>query len=358
MGPLDKYFHIIATRNCPLYSTGDRFKLSGIGFECIDRKPICIFLARTISEIAVSSLNKEKREMKAKKAPNELNCPGCTGLIKFTAEDDKEFQTPHMRMLALAERRQQMEQIGSMITLLSTFSFFQALEEDSLKEIISFTSMRKFAPGQTVLLRGQAGTNMFIIIAGKVELINSKGENFAYLGMGEIFGEMSLLSGNPVSVTVKAVEPLKVLVIPKQELQQILIKHPFLQMAFTRLLVQRLVASSSKTSPPAGISGRLNEISAAELFQMFNENMKSGKIALELANGKAKVFFQDGEIIFAKYDKLMGIEAFNAILKEQNGSFQFSSLSPDEAEGLQPIGGFMKLLMDGLRQVDEANDAG
>ena len=159
MGPLEKYFHIIAARNCPLYAVGNRFKLSGIGFECMDKKPICLFLARSISEIVISSLNRQKAN-RTKPTSGEYNCPGCSGLIKFMAEDEKQYQTQHMRMLAALERRKQMDQVGSMISLLSTFSFFQALEEDSLKEIISSTSMRKYEPGQTLLLRGQPGTHV------------------------------------------------------------------------------------------------------------------------------------------------------------------------------------------------------
>lgn len=357
MGLLEKYFHIITTRNCPIYETGNRFKLSGLGFESVDRKPVCLFLARTISEIAMTSLDENKRGNKLGIEAKEFNCPGCSGLIKFSAEDDKGFQTPHMQLLAAAERRRQMEQFGSMISLLSTFSFFKALEEDSLKDIISSTSMRKYPKGQTVLLRGQQGASMFIILDGKVELLNAKGESFSYLGMGEIFGEMSLLSGNPVSVTVKAIEPLKVLVVNAADFQQILVRYPFLQMAFTRLLVQRLAAiSSEKPTSAAGISGRLTEISAAELFQMFHENMKSGKIDLKLPNGKARVLFQDGEVVFAQCNAQQGVEAFYAILKEKDGTFTFSSLAREDTKGLNSIGGFMKLLMDGLRQIDEAED--
>jgi CRP/FNR family cyclic AMP-dependent transcriptional regulator len=357
MGFLEKYFHIVTTRNCPLYDTGNRFKLSGIGFECLEKKPVCLFLAKTISEIAVFSLDEAKPSVKPKPGNQEYNCPGCSGFIKFSAEDDKHYATPHMQMLAAAERRKQMDQMGSIINLLSSFSFFQALEEDSLKEIISCTTLRKYQPGQTVLLRGQNGTSMFIIVAGKVALISQKGEDFAYLGNGEIFGEMSLLSGKPVSVTIKAVETLKVLVISGKDLQQILIKYPFLQSAFTKLLVQRLAASNTKKSlPSSGIGGQLNEISAAELFQMFHENMKSGKIDLQLGRGKAKVIFQDGEIVMAHYRTLNGIEAFNAILKENNGTFQYSALSSQEETGeMRPIGGFMKLLMEGLQQIDEEN---
>ena len=168
---------------------------------------------------------------------------------------------------------------------------------------------------------------------------------------------MSLLSGNPVSVTIKAVEPVKVLAINRNDLQQILIKYPFLQMAFTRLLVQRLAASTSaRPSSTAGISGRLTEISAAELFQMFHENMKSGKIDLKLPKGKGRIFFRDGEVVLAQYTILQGLEAFNEILRAKDGTFTFSAISNVETKDLKPIGGFMKILMDGLRQIDEAED--
>lgn len=357
MGFLEKYFHIITTRNCPLYDKGNRFKLSGVGFECLEKKPVCLFLAKTISEIAVFSLDETKPIGKPKHANQEYNCPGCSGFIKFSAEEDKHYATPHMQILAAAERRRQMNQTGSIINLLSSFPFFQALDEDILKEIVFYTTLRKYQPGQTVLLRGQNGTNMFIILAGKVALINQKREEFAYLGNGEIFGEMSLLSGTPVSATIKAVETLKVLVISSKDLQQILTKYPFFQSEFMKLLMQRLAASNIKKSlPSSGIGGQLNEISAAELFQMFHENTKSGKIDLQLARGKARVIFQNGEIVVAQYQTLNGIEAFYAILKENNGTFQYSALSSqEETREMRPIGGFMKLLMEGLQKIDEEN---
>lgn len=360
MGLIEIYFQIITTRNCPFYEAGNRFKLSGLGFTSLERKPICLFLAKSVSEIAMTSLNGEKKEKKAKSQGGEHNCPGCSGLVKFRGEDDGGYQTPHMRMLASAERRKEMHQVGSVLHLLSNFSFFQALDEDSLKEIISSTAMRKYIPGQTILLRGQPGTTMFIIVEGKVALINGKGEIFASMGTGEIFGEMSLLSGDPVSVTVKATEPVKVLAITRNDLQQILIKYPFLQMAFTRLLVQRLAASSTSARPSisTGVSGRLTEISAAELFQMFHENSKSGKIDLKLPKGKGRIFFQDGEVVLAQYTVLQGIKAFNEILREKDGTFTFSAISEVETKQLKPIGGFMKILMDGLRQIDEAEAKG
>ncbi len=57
---LEIYFQIITTRNCPMYEAGNRFKLSGLGFSSLDKKPICLFLAKSISEIAMTSLDEEK----------------------------------------------------------------------------------------------------------------------------------------------------------------------------------------------------------------------------------------------------------------------------------------------------------
>ena len=60
--------------------------------------------------------------------------------------------------------------------------------------------------------------------------------------------------------------------------------------------------------------------------------------------------------MLARCNALQGIEAFYAVLKEKDGTFTFSAVSSGEAKELKPIGGFMKLLMDGLRQIDEAED--
>lgn len=351
MALLDRHFTIVDVRNCPMYGKGDLFTLKGLALHFGNDKPTCLFLARSITETILTEIE-NKETMKNR----EYNCPGCSGLIKFVAEGSQKYRTMHMQMLAAAERRRRMQQMGPLVGLLSTFSFFRALEEDSLKEIIDCTVMRKFEAGETILRRGQPGKFLYILTSGKVTLLDPDGNSIAYLGMGEIFGEMSLLSGNPVSATIRAAEPVKVLMISNEKLQHILIKYPFLQAAFTRLLVQRLAGSISgghSDAAPGGFGGQLADISAPELFQMFHENMKSGVIDLQLAGGPARVAFVDGEIVEAAYRGLAGVAAFNAILPDRRGSFRFSSDLPEATRSQPAIGGFMKLLMDGLRQLDE-----
>ncbi|MBU1536605.1 DUF4388 domain-containing protein [Myxococcota bacterium] len=49
------------------------------------------------------------------------------------------------------------------------------------------------------------------------------------------------------------------------------------------------------------------------------------------------------------------MEAFNDLLGETEGRFQFNPGLPESHKDRKPLGGFMNLLMDGLRELDEKN---
>ena len=75
---------------------------------------------------------------------------------------------------------------------------------------------RSYEPGEDIVREGEAGAQLFIIQSGVVTVVRRVGAReveFATLGKGDIFGEMSLLEGLPRSATVRAVEPTRVLVV-------------------------------------------------------------------------------------------------------------------------------------------------
>ncbi|MCB2181847.1 MAG: cyclic nucleotide-binding domain-containing protein [Desulfobulbaceae bacterium] len=357
---LEAKFKIIQDRDCPLYDEGDEFTLSGLALQPPTGKATCLFLAKEITGILIEKMDAESSGDKeaTQKDKKEFNCSGCTGLIKFSYVDESKFYTPQMRMMAAAETRKQTRETGALVSMVNSFSFFQTLEEDSLKDILSCLQMKDFKAGEIVLHKGQAGRNLMFIVSGRVAVADDEDITLAILGRGEIFGEMSLFSGNPVCASIKCVDPVKILMLSGKDLSHILIKYPFLQMAFTRLLVQRLcetnVTQAEKMSQ--AFSGLLMELPPSELFQMLNENVKSGVVELDLSKGKAQVAFSEGEIVRVQYMDLSGAEAFNEIIKEQKGRFRFSASLSLEEMGAPPIASFMKLLMDGLRKIDEENE--
>jgi hypothetical protein len=100
--------------------------------------------------------------------------------------------------------------------------------------------------------------------------------------------------------------------------------------------------------------GNLTEIPAEALFQTLNMNSKTGILTIsELPRGTARFSFRQGSLIKAKYDIFSGETAFYEILKEHQGRFRFTPGIPPEDFEIPEIGYFMKLLMEGMRRIDE-----
>lgn len=355
MSLLDKEITVVEARKCPLYKANDIFSLSGIGLMPPGGKPACVFLVRVIAEKFIEDMSGGPPAASHIDGA-EFNCPGCKGLIKVAVADKGLYQTLQMQMLMAAERRRQFKTITSLESMLSSFSFFQAVDDKSLKEIISHLSMVEFEVDDIILKLGTPGQIFYIITSGRVALYNAEDQHFATLGRGEILGEMSLLNDQPVSASAKAIEPVKTFALRKNDFLQIMVKYPYIRNTFNRILIQRLMQTAMARSPgqASGMICQLEELAAAELFQMIHENKKSGICNLDFtADHKATVVFKDGEIVAAFSQDQRGSEALFAILKEQKGVFQFSFNMPVEYAGSKPIGGFMKMLMEGLRRIDE-----
>jgi hypothetical protein len=86
---------------------------------------------------------------------------------------------------------------------------------------------------------------------------------------------------------------------------------------------------------------------------MIHENRKTGTVTFTFPAGSATLDFVEGEIIAAHYHGKTGQEAFYQIVMEQEGAFIFTNITPGTGARPQPIGGFMGILMEGLRLLDE-----
>jgi CRP-like cAMP-binding protein len=240
---------------------------------------------------------------------------------------------------------------------LKNFPIFQSVEEHNVEEFSSLLKLEQYVKGDTIIKKGDPGRNLYIISTGQVEVLGDGDMSIAFLTKGEVFGEMSLLSGNPVGATVKAVEPSSVLYISSKDFRRILDKSPSLQMYFTRLLARRMaeinLARSEEFS--SGMTGKLSEMPPSELFQTFNMNQKTGILSLTQSQKSASLTFREGELIDARYGEYEGEEAFFELLKLKEGRFKFKPGLPPEMLEAPEIGDFMAILMEGLRRIDEAD---
>jgi len=362
MSLLEFKFVIAEAINCPIYKKNDYFELCGVAVSPPAKRKICVYPVKVIAEALDSIKGKAADSYSEEIIGKEFNCGGCTGIIKFVCDKKEEgWCVPQFRMLKEFEAKRAMaEKMTALEKQLKDFAMLSCLDENSLKDLVSCAVMQEFPADQVIVRVDTPGKHFYLILSGKVALLNRQGETLGYLGEREVFGEMSLMFNRMVNVTVKTVEPVKALVINEQDFNQLLLKFPFIKMEFARIIAKRLSNSNVPVSPQsaAGLNGRLSEIPAPELFQMIHENMKNGTVELTLSGGSVSVEFVEGEIIDSKYDGKTGKEAFYNIILEKEGGFIFNNAPPDTVDKRQPIGGFMSMLMEGLRLLDEKESTG
>jgi len=93
-----------------------------------------------------------------------------------------------------------------------------------------------FEPGQEVFRQGELGDRIYIILDGRVEVVREdRGEaerRLAELGPGESFGEMALLNESTRSATVRCLDALDVLSLPKGDFAALTSNLPDLRKSF------------------------------------------------------------------------------------------------------------------------------
>jgi ATP/ADP translocase len=93
--------------------------------------------------------------------------------------------------------------------------------------------------GDLVFEEGEPGNHLYVILDGEVEVIHG-GERVAQLGVKECFGEMALLDQSARSASVRALKPVELLALARDDFQDLLDLNPALARGVIRVLVQRL----------------------------------------------------------------------------------------------------------------------
>ncbi len=111
-----------------------------------------------------------------------------------------------------------------LLRLTSFFKYFSTMEIMRFNRII----VSKTVPaGEDIIHVGDPGDALYVIKHGRVGvLIDKKHDSPAVqvntLGEMDYFGEMSLLDGEPRSATIKAITDTQLIVLKRQDLEQII----------------------------------------------------------------------------------------------------------------------------------------
>jgi small-conductance mechanosensitive channel/CRP-like cAMP-binding protein len=110
---------------------------------------------------------------------------------------------------------------------LESADLFAMLPDEERARFAELSTDRLFGAGQTIVRQGQDGDSMFVVGQGRVRVtVGESGAEVATLGPGAYFGEMSLLTGDPRSATVSAIDDSLLLEITASDFRRIALAHP------------------------------------------------------------------------------------------------------------------------------------
>jgi acetate kinase len=107
-----------------------------------------------------------------------------------------------------------------MENFLSNLPLFKSFSSTELKKLIEKSEAKRFAPQEKIIHFGQPGRFLGIVVEGEAEAVVT-GEmgirqRLGLLRRGDFLGEMSLLTGEPTSADVIALEECQILLIPQE----------------------------------------------------------------------------------------------------------------------------------------------
>jgi len=133
--------------------------------------------------------------------------------------------------------------VANRAAALSRAALFTGLGDDLTLKLATESAERVYAIGEPVMREGDPGASMFVILSGRVEVTAREGDgpliHLADLGVGDSFGEMSLLTGTPRTATVTAREETCLIELGKESLRHAFEARPDLVDELGALLHQR-----------------------------------------------------------------------------------------------------------------------
>ncbi len=116
--------------------------------------------------------------------------------------------------------------------------------KEKMLDIINQPDMQQyaktFASGETLFLQGDHSQDMYILISGKLEVYKGDKKIAELVDPGTTAGELSFLFGSIRTATIKALDDVEAIMIPADQIKNVLRKYPSIAHEMTLRLARRL----------------------------------------------------------------------------------------------------------------------
>jgi cAMP-dependent protein kinase regulator len=163
-------------------------------------------------------------------------------LLRLGRQDLDDVIAEHPRVGEVVQRLYQERLVANISRASSVFGKLPPASKARMGDLLRL----EVHPARVLLLEQgkEGGSGLFFLLRGKCEVFHRRadGTQVAYprLGEGDVFGEVSLLQGGPVTASVRTLVPSVVLGLQRRWVDELVLTHPPVRDAIYELASRRL----------------------------------------------------------------------------------------------------------------------
>jgi len=242
---------------------------------------------------------------------------------------------------------------------------FEGQPAEVLQAIVLQGRSQEYGPGEFVFRQGEMGDRLCIVKSGVLEVVAQPADGsdpvpLAYIGSGEVLGEIALLTGSTRTASVRSPERAELFVLEKAVFFDLMGSLPAFARNLCVVLAKRLESTTLKVPRASAkqLQGNLRFFDLATVIQTLIGSHQTGSLLVTQEGGKqkiAEIFFFKGNISRARFKNLSGDDAvFQLFQVPLEGDFSFTGRTILEEEVQADITmPAISLLMESVRLEDE-----
>lgn len=151
--------------------------------------------------------------------------------------------------------------MSATLAMLREIKLFELLDDQESAALCGLLETRHYNKGETIFAAGDAGDSLYIVRSGIVQVFieNYEGQKIVLRENlnGDVFGDISLIDGGPRTATAVATEETETLTLDRDQLLELITKHPHAGLDLLTVMGRRLRATNELLRTQ--VSRNLNE---------------------------------------------------------------------------------------------------
>jgi hypothetical protein len=133
--------------------------------------------------------------------------------------------------------------LTDILLFLKRIPLYSSMHLEQVRTVAAHLVERDVLPGEVIFREGEFSHELYIIVAGKVEIVQQRANGpltLVTLAVGDFFGDIALIGDRPRSASAVAVEPAVLLTLSPEHFRQIVLEDPAMSFEIFRALSARI----------------------------------------------------------------------------------------------------------------------